>query len=71
MKEFSKEEIVELKKLIDGIGNHLSPAQADIVWSKYTRIIDKAEKKPCMCGKSAGHWRRAVETIREFVKQHD
>jgi hypothetical protein len=71
MKEFSKEEIIDLKKLINDVGNHLTPAVADIVWAKYTRIIDKAERKPCMCGKSAGHWRRAVETIREFVKKHD
>lgn len=65
---FTEEEVSEYKEVIEGIGSHLSPEVAGWVWEKYTKIINKQEKKPCMCGKSAQHWRRAVETIRSFVK---
>lgn len=65
---FTEEEVSEMKEVIENIGNHLPQNVADWVWDKYTKIINKGEKKPCMCGKSAGHWRRAVETIRAFVK---
>lgn len=66
--KFTEQEVSEIKETIDSIGVHLDTNKADWVWNKYTKIIDKAEKKPCLCGKSAGHWRRAVETIRAFVK---
>lgn len=65
---FTEEEVSEMKEVIEGIGVRLSTDVAGWVWDKYTKIINKAEKKPCMCGKSANKWRRAVETIRSFVK---
>ena len=65
---FTEEEVSEYKEVIENIGVHLSPEVAGWVWEKYTKIINKQENKPCMCGKSAQHWRRAVETIRSFVK---
>lgn len=65
---FTEEEVSEMKEVIGNIGTHLSPEVAGWVWDKYTKIINKNEKKPCMCGKSAQHWRRGVETIRAFVK---
>jgi len=65
---FTEEEVSEMKEIIEGIGVNLSTDVAHWVWSTYTKIINKQEKKPCMCGKSAQHWRRAVETIRSFVK---
>lgn len=65
---FTEEEVSEMKEVIEGIGSHLSPDVAGWVWSKYTKIVNTQEKQPCMCGKSAQHWRRGVETIRAFVK---
>jgi|32_taG_2_1085360.scaffolds.fasta_scaffold195311_2 hypothetical protein len=65
---FTEEEVSEIKQTLDEIGVHLDTNKADWVWAKYTKLINKAEKKPCLCGKSAGHWRRAVETLRTFVK---
>jgi hypothetical protein len=65
---FTEEEVSIMKQKIETIGNHLSTDLADWVWKTYTKIENKSEKKPCMCGKSAGHWRNAVETIRKFVK---
>ena len=65
---FTEEEVSEIKQTIEEIGVHLDTNKADWVWNKYTKIINKGEKKPCLCGKSSGHWRRAVETIRKFVK---
>jgi hypothetical protein len=65
---FTEEEVSEFKEVIENIGVNLPTEVAGWVWEKYTKIINKAEKKPCMCGSSAHHWRRAVETIRAFVK---
>lgn len=66
--EFTEVQLQEIKTRIDKIGVNLSRDDANWAWGVYTDIIQKAEKKPCMCGSSAHHWRRAVETIREFVK---
>ena len=65
---FTEEEVSEMKEVIDNVGVRLSQETAHWVWDKYTKIINKGEKKPCMCGSSAAHWRRAVESIRAFVK---
>ena len=65
---FTEEEVSEMKEVIDNVGVHLSHDVAGWVWSKYAKIINDSPKQPCMCGKSASQWRRAVETIRAFVK---
>ena len=65
---FTEEEVSEIKEVIENIGVHLSTDVAHWVWSTYSKILNDNPKKPCMCGKSAQHWRRAVETIRSFVK---
>jgi hypothetical protein len=65
---FTEQEVSEIKEVIENIGVHLPTNVANWVWEKYTKIINENPKKPCMCGKSAQHWRRAVETIRAFVK---
>ena len=65
---FTEEEVSEMKEIIDNVGNHLSPETGNWAWDKYNKIINGNEKKPCMCGKSAQHWRRAIQTIRSFVK---
>jgi hypothetical protein len=68
---FTEEELSEMKEVIENIGTNLPKEVAGWVWEKYTKIINTAEKKPCMCASSAFHWRRAVETIRSFVKDID
>ncbi len=65
---FTEEELSEMKEVIENVGNHLSQEVAGWVWSKYSKIINDTPKQPCMCGKSSQHWRRAVQTIRSFVK---
>lgn len=65
---FTEEELSEMKEVIENVGNHLSQDVAGWVWSKYSKIINDTPKQPCMCGKSSQHWRRAVQTIRSFVK---
>lgn len=66
---FTEEEVAEMKEIVDGIGVHLSPSVAGWVWNTYKKVINDNPKQPCMCGKSAKHWARAVETIRSFVKE--
>ena len=65
---FTEEEVSEMKKVIDSVGNHLPQNVAGLVWNKYSKIINDTPKQPCMCGKSAQYWKKAVETIRSFIK---
>jgi hypothetical protein len=67
--KFSKEELQEMKERIEVISNHLQTNEAEWVWNTHNKINNTNERKPCLCGKSAVHWRRAVETIREFIKK--
>lgn len=58
-------EMVKLTKEITvKIGEH----QTGPVWDYYLKIIGKNIGRPCMCQSAAGEWKRAMETIREFVK---
>ena len=43
--------------------------KVDWVWNNHNRINGNNETKPCLCGSAAGHWARAMETIRSFIKR--
>jgi len=67
---YTKEEFISLKQTIDGIGNHLPEGLVGMIWDNYKKISGSNENQPCTCGSSASLWRKAVETIRNYINQN-
>ena len=40
----------------------------NFVWSIHTTISGR-EPMPCTCGSSGHHWRRALDTLRQYVDE--
>ena len=67
---YTKEEYLVLKETFEkNVTNYLPDHLAGWAWSNYNRINGTHETQPCTCGSSAGHWRRAVDTIRGFINK--
>ena len=64
---YTPEEVNRLKEMLGMITSHIPTHLATEVWNNYKRISKSTENQPCQCGSAAGHWRRAVDTIRDWV----
>jgi hypothetical protein len=60
-------EYAELKEIIESITTHIPTDKMAWIWNNHNRILNTKEPQPCSCGSAAGHWRRATDTIRNFV----
>lgn len=69
-KIYSNEEFLNLVKTMEGITTHIPEQTAGYVWNNYKHISSSNENQPCMCGSSAGLWRKAVDTIRTYIKDN-
>jgi hypothetical protein len=71
IKELSIEEYKQLKETIDSIGNHLPENLAPYVWDMFNRLRGENENRPCTCGSAGAHWGRAVNYLREYIKEKE
>jgi hypothetical protein len=67
---FTNEEFKEIVDLLNIIRDYLPEDKAGWVWNNYKRITGSSEPQPCNCGSSAGHWKKAVDTLRVYVKEN-
>ena len=65
----SIEEFNELAQIIDSITTHVPGDKIGYIWSKFNRINARQEPQPCSCPSAAGHWKRAIDGLREFINQ--
>lgn len=65
------EEFVELRDFINSIGDRLPENKAGYVWNLFNKLRDTTEPQPCTCASSAGHWKRAVNYLYEWVKSKE
>lgn len=63
----TKEGYEELKSVLNGITTHIPKHQMSYIWSTFVLINGVKEPMPCACGSSAGHWRRAMDTLTRYV----
>lgn len=67
--EYTKEELDELKEKMGSFTSMLPTNLTGYVWENYKKISGNiTEPKPCMCKSSGGLWAKAVNTIREYLK---
>lgn len=64
---YTQDEYNEVKRVLNDITTHIPNDKMSWVWSNYLKVTKTTEPQPCSCGSAAGHWRRAVEGLREFV----
>lgn len=65
----SQEEFEELEKRLNNIKAFLPDGEMSYIWQTYNKIRNANETQPCSCRSSAGLWTRAVDGLRDFVKE--
>ena len=66
--KYNEEELQQIKLNLDRITDRIPNDLASWVWNTYKDITGSRENQPCSCGSAGKHWRKAVDTIREYVK---
>ena len=66
---YTEAEYIELKTILESISTHIPNDKMGWVWNNYKMVAKTNEPQPCSCGSAAGHWRRAVEGLRDFVNK--
>lgn len=69
-KLYTNEEFKELVEFSNSITTHIPEHKAGYAWDNYRKINNTTENQPCMCGSSAGLWRKAMDTIRAYIKNN-
>jgi hypothetical protein len=64
----SREEYQRLKDVIRNVNQHLPENQAPFVWDMFNRLRGMNETRPCTCASAGSHWARAVEHLRNWLK---
>ena len=68
--KFTAEEYQKLKETAEGIKDYLPENQLPYIWDNYRIISGNIEEpRPCSCGSAAAHWKKAVDTIRNYIKE--
>jgi len=70
MNTYTEEELKELREVVDSITTHIPTQMTGYIWNNYKRIANTNERQPCNCGSAAGHWRKAIEAIRQFLNDN-
>ena len=61
------DEFIELDTFIHSLGPYLPDNKAAYVWNTFNRLRGENEPQPCTCPSSAGHWKRAVNYLLDWV----
>jgi hypothetical protein len=69
---FTEAEFNEMKTTLEGITSYLPDNLLSYVWNKY-RIIsgNVSENQPCSCASAGGLWVKAVNTIKDYIKEKE
>ena len=68
--KFTNEEFKEMVEFLSTITSHIPENKAGYVWHNYKLISGDNSNQPCTCGSAANHWRKAIDTMRNYVKEN-
>ena len=63
------EEFQELDKTLSEIGAYLPENKAPYIWDNFNKLRNENEPRPCTCGSSGAHWKRAVDYLHNWIKE--
>jgi hypothetical protein len=67
----NEQQFIELKEKMSGIEMHLPDSLLGYVWNNYKSITGSIENQPCGCAAAAGHWIKAVNALKDYIKRMD
>ena len=65
--ELNEEQYAELKQTLSEIGAYLPENKTNYIWNTFNAIRDEHEVQPCTCASSGKHWKRAIDSLHEYV----
>lgn len=68
--KYTPEQYAELKSIAATITTHIPNDKMEWVWNNHNHINGTGEVRPCSCPSAAGNWKRAMETIRNYIQTH-
>lgn len=68
--KFTAEEYQKLKETAEGIKDYLPENLLPYIWESFQRITGDTSNRPCSCGSAGHHWKRAVDTIKQYIKEN-
>lgn len=57
----------ELVDKLKEVRDYLPENLMSYVWNLYKRIANTTEPQPCGCASAGGHWKKAVEVLRNYI----
>jgi hypothetical protein len=66
---YTEDEYNELKLIMQDISTHIPNDRMGWLWGNHNKILNTNEPQPCSCGSAAANWKRAAETVRNFISQ--
>jgi hypothetical protein len=68
--KFTEEEYQKLKDTAKDIKDYLPEHLLPYIWDNYRIISGNIEEpRPCSCGSAAAHWKKAVDSIRNYINE--
>ena len=67
MEKFSKEELEDLRTVVDKITTHIPKDKMSLIWSSYIKITGNRSPQPCSCPSSGNLWKTAYQTVKDYV----
>ena len=66
---YTEEELKELKEVMEEVNKSafLPESQLSYIWSNHVLISGTKERMPCSCNSAAKHWKKAINTINEYL----
>lgn len=65
----TEQEYNEMADFILNLGAYLPDNKTNWVWATFNKLRDTNENQPCTCSSAAGHWKRAVDYIFNWIKE--
>ena len=65
----TEEEFNDLKAKLSSIKDYLPENMMTYIWSTFKKVSGSTENQPCSCASAGGHWKRAVQTLRDFISK--
>lgn len=67
---FTLSEVLQLEEEMRVIDTFIPDSKMGYVWNTYQRILNTTEPQPCGCRSAAGLWIKAVDTIKQFLRDN-